>query len=56
MLTWLMVNLSTIIVGLAVLGIVAAVIVNMVKKKKKSGSTCGCGCSGCAMSDTCHKH
>jgi hypothetical protein len=37
-------NLATILVGLVVLGIVAAIVVVMIKKKK-SGKMIGCGCS-----------
>lgn len=34
--------------------VIAAVIVNMLRKKK-SGKTCGCAsCEGCAMAGKCH--
>ena len=52
---WLSSNLGTIIVSLILVGIVAAIIVNMVKKKKAGRSSCGCGCENCAMKGACHK-
>ncbi|MGN0986163.1 MAG: FeoB-associated Cys-rich membrane protein [Candidatus Enterenecus sp.] len=55
MLLWLQENLSTILVGLALLAAVAAVIVYMVRRKKQGKGGCGCGCSGCAMSGSCHE-
>lgn len=48
MLTFLSANIGTIVVGLIVLGIVAANIYNMIKKKKSGKSIgCGCGCENC---------
>lgn len=47
-------NLGTILIAAAVIAILAAVIVNMVRKKKRGESSCGCGCSGCAMANVCH--
>ena len=52
---WLTSNLGTIIVSLILAGIVAAIIVNMIKKKKAGKSSCGCGCTNCAMKGACHK-
>ena len=48
-------NFSTILVLLVICGIIALVIRSMVKNKKAGKSTCGCGCSACAMSEVCHK-
>lgn len=49
-------NLGTIVVALAVAGIIAAVIISMRKNKKKGKSACGCGCGceGCASKGMCH--
>jgi len=47
-------NLGTILTSEAVIAILAAVIVNMVRKKKRGESSCGCGCSGCSMANVCH--
>ncbi|MDE6659609.1 MAG: FeoB-associated Cys-rich membrane protein [Eubacterium sp.] len=55
MLAFLTANLSTIIIAVIVIGILAAIIVKMIKDKKKGKSSCGCGCSNCAASDLCHK-
>ena len=52
---WLAANLGTIIVSLILVGIVAAIIANLIKKKKQGRSTCGCGCANCAMRGACHK-
>ena len=38
---------STTMVGMVVLGIVALA-VRSIWKKKKAGGGCGCGCSGCS--------
>jgi hypothetical protein len=51
---WLMNNLGTIVVGLVVLAIIAAIVVVMIRNKKKGKSTCGCGCSNCPMGGACH--
>ena len=39
--------------GLATM--VALIIAYLIKNKKEGKSGCGCGCSGCAMRDQCHK-
>lgn len=56
MLSWIMSNLSTIIISIVLIVIVALVIVKMVMDKKKGkGGSCGCGCSSCPMSGKCHQ-
>lgn len=52
--TWLINNLSTIIVCILLIAVVALIIGKMVKDKKKGKSSCGCGCSSCAMAGKCH--
>ena len=47
--TWLMNNLSTIIVCIVLIAVVVLIINKMMKDKKKGKSSCGCGCSNCAM-------
>ena len=54
MLNWLKVNIGTIIVCAILILIVAGVIISMIRDKKKGKSSCGCGCSGCPMSGSCH--
>ena len=54
MLQWLSENLATVIISLILLSVVALVIVKTVKNKKQGKSSCGCGCSSCPMSASCH--
>ncbi len=54
MLSWLITNLATIAVALVLAVTVGAIVARMVSNKKKGKSSCGCGCSGCAMKDACH--
>ena len=55
MLNWITDNLSTIIVSLVLILIVAASIRKLVRDKKKGKSSCGCNCAHCAMAGSCHK-
>ncbi|MBQ7379352.1 MAG: FeoB-associated Cys-rich membrane protein [Clostridia bacterium] len=54
MIDWLIANIGTILVGLAVLAVVVFVIALKVRDKKKGKSSCGCGCESCAMAGKCH--
>lgn len=54
MLTWLAGNIGTIIVCAVLIVIVALIVANMIRNKKKGKSSCGCGCSNCPMSGSCH--
>lgn len=58
MLQWISANFWTIIICAVLTGIVAAIIISMVRKKKQGKSVaCNCGsCKGCAMHGSCHKH
>ena len=47
-------NLATIVVSILLLGAVAGIIVRLVKNKRQGKTSCGCGCSNCAMSGICH--
>ena len=48
-------NWGTILVVL-ILAVVVALIVRVIARDKKAGrSSCGAGCSGCAMKGSCHK-
>lgn len=51
---WLSENLGTIIISLSLLGLIVLITVGKIKARKAGGSTCGCGCSHCAMQDACH--
>ncbi len=54
MIGWLADNASTIIVGLILLVIVIGIIRHIIKDKRRGKSSCGCGCSNCAMKSSCH--
>ncbi len=55
MLTFLAENLSTIVVALVLIAVVAAIVVYLRKCKKQGRSTCGANCAHCAMHGTCHE-
>ena len=48
-------NIGTIIISLALLGLVTGIIIRMRKDKKQGKSSCGCNCGHCPMAGTCHK-
>lgn len=56
MLSWIIGNLATIVVGAVLFAAIAAVIAVMVRGKKKGKTSCGCGCADCAMHGTCHNN
>ena len=56
MLNWIANNISTVLISLGLLIIVAAIIAKMVKDKKKGKSSCGYNCAHCAMSGSCHNN
>ena len=47
--------LPTVLICAGLVAIVALVIAYLIKNKREGKSSCGCGCSGCAMRDKCHK-
>ena len=54
MFAWITANLSTIIISLLLVAICMAIVIKIRRDKKKGKSSCGGGCSGCAMSGMCH--
>ncbi len=56
MLQWISANIWTIIICAVLIGIVAAIIISMIRKKRSGKSVvCNCGCcKGCAMQGSCH--
>lgn len=54
MLNWILQNLGTIIVAIAVATIITLIIVFRVRAKKKGVSSCGCNCKNCASYGVCH--
>lgn len=55
MLLWFKSNLATILIGVALLLIIALIVVKLVKDKRKGRSFCGGGCANCSMNGRCHK-
>lgn len=53
MLTWFSENFATIIVLLILVGVLAAIVINMIKNKKAGKASCSCGCQGCPKSGSC---
>ena len=51
---WLLENLATILVGLALALLLGGIILHMIRQKKRGETSCGCGCANCAMNGTCH--
>lgn len=49
-------NIGTIIVLIVLCVVVFYIIKNQIKSKKSGKSSCGCGCSSCAMAQTCHSN
>ena len=54
MLEWLAYYWPTILVCLALGGIVFAIIFSMVRSRKKGKTSCGCDCGHCALHGSCH--
>ena len=54
MLHWITENLSTILVSAVLLAAVVAVILHLIRQRKQGKSSCGCGCSACALRGSCH--
>ena len=54
MITWLLNNISTIIVSVIIIAVVILIVRKILKDKRNGKSSCGCGCKGCAMKDSCH--
>lgn len=46
---------STILIGIVLAGVVALIIVKMIRDKKKGKHSCGCGCENCPSAGMCHK-
>lgn len=54
MMTWLLNNISTIIICIVLIAVIAGIIVYIVRNKRQGKTSCGCGCQNCAMRDSCH--
>lgn len=54
MLQWMSANGGTILISLALAGIVALIIRSLLRQKRQGKSSCGCNCAHCAMHGACH--
>ena len=54
MVSFIMDNIATIIVSLAVLAVIVFIVFRMRSDKKQGKSSCGCGCKDCANAVYCH--
>ncbi|MEF9988726.1 MAG: FeoB-associated Cys-rich membrane protein [Christensenella sp.] len=56
MLSWISSNIATILITLALIGIVIGIVAVMRKDKKKGKSSCGGFCGHCPMAGKCHSN
>ena len=54
MLSWLTTNGGTICVIVLLLLVTGGILTGLVRNRKQGTSSCGCGCSNCPMSGSCH--
>ena len=54
MLKWLQQYWGSIVIVAVLALIVGAVVFSRIRAKKQGKSSCGCGCSHCAMKGACH--
>lgn len=54
MLVFITKNISTIIICAVLIAAVTAIVANLIKNKRNGKSSCGCGCSSCPASGSCH--
>lgn len=55
MMSWIGVNIGSIVVVIILLAVIAGIITVMVKDKKRGKSSCGGNCAHCPMGGSCHK-
>ena len=51
--SWIAANISTIIISIALIAVIASILTHIVRRKKQGKSSCGCGCGSCAMKESC---
>ena len=54
MLSWLVSNLATILITLALVLVVVLISLYLIRCKKQGKSTCGGNCGNCPMGGSCH--
>ena len=55
MFQWIGENAGTIIVSIALIGLVAGIIIRLRRDRKQGKTACGGNCGCCPMSGSCHK-
>jgi len=55
MMNWLSLSWASLLVGFAVVAVLATLGAKMIRDKKNNKSACGCSCSGCQGASYCHK-
>jgi hypothetical protein len=55
MVSWLIDNFATLVISIVLTLLVISIVAGMIKNKKSGNTSCGCGCSGCSLSDSCHE-
>ena len=55
MISFLVDNWGSILVGLILIALVAGVVIKLRRDKKRGKSSCGCGCENCPSHCMCHK-
>jgi hypothetical protein len=55
MIAFLKLYWMTILICIGLGAILFAIVWKLIDNKKKGKSSCGCGCTNCAMSEICHK-
>lgn len=54
MATWFANNIGTILITLALVLVVAAIVMKLLRDRRKGKSNCGSNCAHCAMAGSCH--
>ena len=55
MAAWLQANWGSLVVGLALLGVVCAILTHLVRQRRSGKGGCGCGCAACPSKGICHQ-
>lgn len=54
--SWFFNNLGSILTIIVLAVITTLILRYLIKQKKEGKSSCGCGCSQCALNGTCHNN
>ena len=56
MLQWIITNLGTILICIALMAVIALIFRSLIRQHKQGKSSCGCNCAHCAMHGAYHSH